>query len=104
MAELQGLHYFFRQLRDIKISIAVETFNSVLMTLYAEWCGLALALAHARSGDAALISGYLGKSDVFDKAIAAFSFAYADQNEKDHAILKRAVRTGKVKAVFEAPK
>ena len=50
------------------------------------------------------MSGYMGKSDVFDKAIAAFSQAYADQNEKDHAVLKRAVRTGKVKAVFEGPK
>jgi len=48
-----------------------------------------------------MISGYLGKSDVMDKALAAFSVAYADQNEKDHAALTRAVRTGKVKAVFE---
>ncbi|PWB78893.1 MAG: DUF2252 domain-containing protein, partial [Holophagae bacterium] len=46
-------------------------------------------------------SGYMGKSDAFDRAIAAFSVAYADQNEKDHAALERAVRKGKVKAVFE---
>jgi len=50
-----------------------------------------------------VISGYLGKSDVFDKAIAAFSVAYADQNEKDHAVLKRAIRDGKVEAVVEEP-
>jgi hypothetical protein len=48
-----------------------------------------------------MISGYLGKSDAFDKAVAAFSAAYADQNEKDHAVLKRAIRAGKVEAVIE---
>ena len=48
-----------------------------------------------------MLSGYMGKSDAFDKAIAAFSMAYADQNESDHAALDRAVRKGKVKAVFE---
>jgi len=81
--------------------VRVETFDAPTMVLYAEWCGQALALAHARGGDAALLSGYLGKSDTFDQALAAFSFAYADQNEKDHAALRRAVRAGKIKAKFE---
>ena len=94
-------HYFVRQLRDIKISIRVETFGAPELDLYATWCGKALALSHARSGSSALLSGYMGKSDTFDKAIAAFSLAYADQNESDHAALERAVRKGKVKAVFE---
>src|SRR3954468_15156439 len=93
--------YFIRQLRDIKISVRVETFGAREMELYASWCGKALALAHARSGSSALLAGYLGKSDVFDLAIADFSLAYADQNEKDHAALARAVRGRKVKAVFE---
>jgi uncharacterized protein (DUF2252 family) len=93
--------FFVRQLRDIKISVRVETFGPAEMELYANWCGEALALSHARSGESAMISGYLGKSDAFDRAIAAFSMAYADQNEKDHAALRRAVRKGKVKAVFE---
>ena len=93
--------YFFRQLRDIKISVRVETFGVPEMNLYATWCGRALALSHARSGCSVTLSGYMGKSDVFDKAIAAFSVAYADQNEKDHAALDRAVRSGKVEAVFE---
>jgi uncharacterized protein (DUF2252 family) len=93
--------FFVRQLRDIKISVRVETFGATEMDLYATWCGEALALSHARSGDSATISGYMGKSDVFDVAIAAFSMAYADQNEKDHAALARAVRARKVKAVFE---
>ena len=71
------------------------------MDLYASWCGRALALSHARSGASAMLAGYMGKSDVFDEAIADFSMAYADQNEKDHAALERAVRKGTVKAVFE---
>jgi uncharacterized protein (DUF2252 family) len=94
-------HFFVRQLRDIKISIRVETFGAPEMDLYANWCGRALALSHARSGLSATLSGYMGKSDAFDEAMAAFSMAYADQNERDHAALDRAVRTGKVKAVFE---
>jgi uncharacterized protein (DUF2252 family) len=93
--------FFFRQLRDIKISLMVETFGHREMDIYATWCGKALALSHARSGCSATLSGYMGKSDTFDQAVAAFSVAYADQNEKDHAALDRAVRRGKVKAAFE---
>ena len=96
--------FFIRQLKDIKISIRVETFGPAEMKLYATWCGRALALSHARSGESIKLSGYMGKSDAFDRAIAAFSTAYADQNEKDHAALDRAVRSGKVKAVFEEEK
>src|SRR5271169_2226212 len=99
-----GRHFYVRQLRDVKIKLAVETFETARMTLFAQFCGYSLALSHARSGDAAMISGYLGKNDSFDKAIAAFSVAYADQNEKDHAALKRAIRDGKVKAVIEKKK
>jgi hypothetical protein len=86
--------YFVRQLRDIKISLQVETFGR----------GKALALAHARSGLSDMLSGYMGNTDVFDEAIAAFSVAYADQNEKDHAALASAVKKGKVEAVFEKDK
>ena len=96
--------FFVRQLRDTKISIRVETFGRPEMNLYAKWCGRALALSHGRSGHPAMLSGYMGKSDTFDKAIAAFSLAYADQNESDHAALERAVRKGKVKAVLEEAK
>ncbi len=101
-AGAQGRHYFVRQLRDIKISPHVESFGIPEMNLYATWCGRALALSHARSGCPVMLSGYMGKSDDFDRAIAKFSKVYADQTERDHAALKRAVRTGKVKAVFEA--
>jgi len=93
--------FFFRQLRDIKISLMVETFGHNEMEILATWCGKALALSHARSGRSATLSGYMGKSETFDKAVAAFSVAYADQNEKDHSALDRAVRRGKVKAEFE---
>ena len=55
-----------------------------------------LARAHARSGEPAAISAYLGKSDVFDKAIAKFAAAYADQSERDHEILRKAVQSGRV--------
>ena len=94
-------HYFIRQLRDVKISILVENLSCAELDLYATWCGRALALSHARAGSSATLSGYMGKSDTFDRAMAAFSLAYADQNEKDHAALALAVRKGKVKAVFE---
>jgi len=94
-------HYFVRQLRDIKISPRVETFGRALMEIYAVWCGRALALSHARTGAAAVLSGYMGKSDAFDRSIAAFAIAYADQNERDHAAFARAVRKGSVKAEFE---
>jgi uncharacterized protein (DUF2252 family) len=99
-----GRHFYVRQLRDVKIKPAVETFGTAEMTLFAGFCGHTLALSHARSGDPAMISGYLGKSDVFDEAIAAFSVAYADQNEKDHAVLQRAIQDGKIEAVIEEPK
>jgi uncharacterized protein (DUF2252 family) len=97
-------HYFVRQLRDIKISIRVETFGAPEMNIYATWCGRALALSHARSGSPAVLSGYMGKSDEFDEAVASFSIAYADQNEKDHTALKSAIRKGKIKAQFEEEK
>ncbi len=99
-----GRHYYVRQLRDVKIKLPVETYDKSRMIIFVECCGHSLALSHARSGDAAVMSGYMGKSDVFDKSLAAFSVAYADQNEKDHAAFKRAIRAGKVKAEFEEAK
>jgi len=98
-----GRHYYVRQLRDAKIKFAVEKFGRAKMTLFAEWCGHSLAISHARSGDPALISGYLGRSAALDEALASFSVAYADQTEKDHAALVRAIRAGKLKAEVEKP-
>ena len=96
-----GRHFYVRQLRDMKLAPLVELFSPVMMTQYAEICGWALARAHARSGSPAQISGYLGKSDEFDKAIAKFSVAYADQSERDHEVLRKAAQAGRVEVVME---
>jgi hypothetical protein len=96
-----GRHFFGRQLRDMKLSAPVEAASPALLKRYAQVCGLTLARAHAKSGDAATISGYLGKSDAFDQAIGAFALAYADQNERDHAALVAAVKAGRVAALVE---
>ena len=93
--------FFIRQLRDMKLGPMVEIFGQVEMEFFATWCGKALALSHARSGNSAMISGYMGKSDVWTRPSRRLPVAYADQNEKDHAALDRAVRKGTVKAVFE---
>jgi uncharacterized protein (DUF2252 family) len=89
-------HYYVRQLLDMKIKPLVEGFDAPMMVRHAEYCGWALARAHARSGNAAMISGYLGKSDKFDRAIATFAVTYADQNEQDYQALIKAVEVGKI--------
>ncbi|MGA9164693.1 MAG: DUF2252 domain-containing protein [Thiobacillus sp.] len=97
----RGYDFFVRQLRDMKFSMPVEGFSAVQLKRYAAVCGWVLARAHAKSGDSATISGYLGKSDSFDQALGAFSLAYADQNEQDHAALVKAVSAGRVEALIE---
>jgi uncharacterized protein (DUF2252 family) len=97
----QGRDFFVRQLRDMKFSIPIEGATAVMLKRYAAICGEVLARAHAKSGDAATISGYLGKSDTFDQALGDFALAYADQNEKDHGALVKAVRSGRVEALIE---
>ena len=97
-----GRHFFIRQFRDVKISPQVEIFKKADMFVFAGWCGRALALAHARSGDAALLSGYMGKSDALDQAIGDFAVAYADQNERDYAAFMKAIDKGKIPVVRES--
>ena len=97
----EGRHFYLRQLRDMKMSAPIEEAPAEHYLLYAGLCGRTLAHAHAKSGDAALISGYLGKADTFDRAIGDFAVAYADQNAKDHAVLVAAVKAGKIKALVE---
>ncbi len=94
----EGRHFYIRQLKDMKVKPMVEVFNKSAMTQYAKFCGWVLARAHARSGQPALITGYLGKSEQFDEAIGDFSIAYADQSERDHAVLVSAVRKGRLQA------
>jgi uncharacterized protein (DUF2252 family) len=96
-----GRYFFVRQLRDMKMSAPIEGISAARMKMYAEWCGLTLARAHAKSGDAALISGYLGKTDSFDQAIGTFAIAYANQNEKDHAALVAAEKSGRINVLRE---
>ena len=91
-------HYYVRQLRDMKGSADLMTMKGTGLIQYAELCGWVLARAHARSGDAAMIAGYLGKSEAFDEAIASFANAYADQTEKDYEALKAAVQSGRIVA------
>lgn len=93
--------FFVRQLRDMKFSIPVEGCSSAQLKRYAEACGWTLARAHAKSGDAATISGYLGKTDEFDQAIGEFALAYADQTKRDHSALVKAARAGRVQALVE---
>lgn len=97
-----GRHYYVRQLRDMKIKPLVELFSPGVMIQYARLCGHVLARAHARSSEPAVISGYLGRSDRFDEAIADFANAYADQTERDHRVFERAVRAGKLEVFLEA--
>lgn len=87
-----GRHYYFRQLRDVKISAIVEGWDVDRLTTYGRLCAWALARAHARSGDAALIAGYMGSSAVFDDAICEFAVEYSDQNQRDYRAFVRAVR------------
>jgi uncharacterized protein (DUF2252 family) len=97
----RGRHFFGRPLRDTKLSVPVEGTSPSLVKRSAEVCGLTVAIARAESGDAATISGYLGRSDAFDRAIGAFVLACADQNERDHAALVAAVKAGRVEALIE---
>ncbi len=96
-----GRHFYVRQLRDMKMKPLVEIFNVTTMIDYATLCGWAVASAHARSGDPAMIAGYLGKGDAFDLAVAKFSTAYADQAERDHAAFMDAIRKGQIEVEVE---
>ena len=90
--------FYVRQLRDWKGSADIEVMVPKGMEIYAQMCGWTLARAHARSGDPIAIAAYLGKNRAFDRAIAAFSAAYADQNERDYALLRDAVASGRLAA------
>jgi len=90
--------FYFRQLRDWKGSAEVEAMLPDGMAVYARLCGWTLARAHARSGDRIAIASYLGKGDAFDRAIADFSVAYADQNQRDYEALDAAVKSGRIEA------
>src|SRR5262249_42190269 len=87
MRSREGHDFYVRHLKDMKLSIAIDNLPPAQFVGYAGLCGVALARAHAASGDAAAISGYLGGSDRFGTALARFASSYADQTERDHAAL-----------------
>jgi len=90
--------YYVRQLRDWKGSIEVEAMDARALRVYGELCAATLARAHARTGDSVAISAYLGRGDVFDRALLEFSGAYAEQNDRDYRTLAAAVDSGRITA------
>jgi uncharacterized protein (DUF2252 family) len=97
---LDGVDFYVRQLRDMKggLELEPEVTSPAAFIEYCGLCGWALALAHAKSGDAATIGGYLGKSEVFDDAIMRFAVAYAEQTRRDHEDFEKAARNGTIEA------
>jgi uncharacterized protein (DUF2252 family) len=91
--------YYVRQMKNMKASIPVEWLTGPSFSFYAWACGTLLARAHARTGDAAVLAGYCGKSTVLDEALADWAETYGDQTEKDHAVLVQAIEKGRVKAI-----
>jgi hypothetical protein len=92
-------NFYWRQLRDMKGSVDIETMIPLGLSSYARMCGWTLARAHARSGDPVAIAAYLGESDAFDKSITDFAERYADQNQRDHQEFVKAVNSGRLEAV-----
>jgi uncharacterized protein (DUF2252 family) len=103
-ATIGGLPYLVRQLRDHKAGIAESDLEGSGLLQYAEVCGELLAKGHARSGDPCVLSGYLGTSDRFDKALVDFAVDYADQDTRDFEQWLKAIRAGTVKALKGVPK
>lgn len=94
----QDRHFYWRQLRDMKGSAEIDNMSRAGLRQYAALCGHTLARAHARSGDRIAIAEYLGSGDPFDRAMAAFALAYADQTVSDHRALVAAIESGRVAA------
>jgi len=90
--------FYVRQLKDWKGSAEVDQMDAEGLAAYGRTCGWTLARAHARSGDRIAIASYLGRGPTFDRAIVAFTHAYADQNERDYKALRDAVKAGRVTA------
>jgi len=101
--EQGGMHYYVRQMRDMKggVEFDPEKVKIENMPQYAALCAWALALAHAKSGDPAIIAGYAGKNDDLDEAMVKFAIAYADQTEKDFKALTDAAKSGRIKVAAQ---
>lgn len=96
-----GRDFYIRQLRDIKMSALIEDWDTGMMRQYGRMCAHALARAHARTGDAAMIAGYMGTGQTFDDAIGEFAVEYAAQNRSDYRIFIKAIREGKIKVTTD---
>ena len=94
-------HYFVRQMKNMKASMPIELLTGEPFDFWAWGCGAILARAHARTGDAAKIAGYIGKGRVLAESLAEFAERYGDQTEKDHAALVDAIQTGRVAALHD---
>jgi uncharacterized protein (DUF2252 family) len=97
-SKVTGSDYYWRQLKDMKGSVNVAKLDEDALNTYIELCALCLARAHARTGDASAIAGYLGKGKSFDRAVADFAMTYADQTERDYQLLVEAVDSGRIVA------
>ena len=94
-----GRDFYLRQLRDMKMSVVIESLDVGLLRQYARMCAHALARAHARSGDAAMIAGYMGSGHTFDDAITEFATEYSSQNRRDYRAFIQAIREGRIQAI-----
>jgi hypothetical protein len=95
----RGHDAYVRQLRDVKVSPLIEDWDADVLHEHGKLCAWALAKAHARSGDPAMIAGYMGSSAAFDDAICEFAVEYADQTQRDYRTFVKAVREGRLQAI-----
>jgi uncharacterized protein (DUF2252 family) len=98
---LNGRDVYIRQLRDMKISAVIEDWDPAMLRQYGRMCAHCLARAHARSGDAAMMAGYMGSGHTFDDAIGEFAVEYATQNQSDYRAFVQAIREGRIEALVE---
>jgi DNA-binding FadR family transcriptional regulator len=99
--EIDGRHYYVRQMKNMKGAIPMAYLSGDAFNFFVFIFGAMLARAHARSGDAAVIGGYIGTSTALDRALADWAEAYGEQTLKDHAALVKAIKSGRVEAVRE---
>jgi uncharacterized protein (DUF2252 family) len=98
---LNGRDYYFRQLRDAKIAAILEDWDVATLKEFGKLCAWALARAHARSGDPAMIAGYMGSNTTFDDAVCEFAVEYADQNLRDYRGFVKGIREGRIPIASE---
>jgi uncharacterized protein (DUF2252 family) len=97
----KGHDVYIRQLRDMKMSAVIEDWDTSMLRQYGRMCAHALARAHARSGDAAQMAGYMGSGQTFDDAVGEFAVEYADQNRRDFRAFTQAIREGRIQVLKE---